>query len=51
MMEKQHKNIIEHNEEILREIRNRIMKKICSIIPTGLAAKQSRINVITEFEW
>ena len=30
------KNKIEHNEGILREIRNRIMKEIWSIIPTSL---------------
>ena len=29
-------NKIEHNEEILREIRNRIMIEIWSIIPTSL---------------
>ena len=32
------KNKIEHNEGILREIRNRIMKEIMSIIPTSLPA-------------
>ena len=30
------KNKIEHNEGILGEIRNRIMKEIWSIIPTSL---------------
>ena len=30
------KNKIENNEGILREIRNRIMKEIWSIIPTSL---------------
>jgi len=30
------KNKIEHNEEILREIQNRIMIEIWSIIPTSL---------------
>ena len=34
---KEIKNKIEHNEGILREIRNRIMKEIWSIIPTSLA--------------
>ena len=33
---KEIKNKIEHNEGILREIRNRIMKEIWSIIPTSL---------------
>ena len=33
---KEIKNKIEHNEGILREIRNRIMKEILSIIPTSL---------------
>ena len=33
---KEIKNKIEHNEGILRKIRNRIMKKIWSIIPTSL---------------
>ena len=31
-------NKIEHNEEILREIRNRIMEEIWSIIPASLSA-------------
>ena len=30
------KNKIEHNEDILREIQNRIMSKIWSINPTSL---------------
>ena len=30
------KNKIEHNKGILREIQNRIMKEIWSIIPTSL---------------
>ena len=34
---KEIKNKIEHNEAILKEIRNRIMKEIWSIIPTSLA--------------
>ena len=33
---KEIKNKIQHNEGILREIRNRIMKEIWSIIPTSL---------------
>ena len=33
---KHKKHKIEHNEEILREIRNRIMIEIWSIIPTSL---------------
>ena len=38
---KEIKNKIEHNEGILREIRNRIMKEIWSIIPTSLIRGQS----------
>ena len=41
---KELKNKIEHNEGILREIRNRIMKEIWSIIPTSLIAWLDFLN-------
>ena len=40
---KHKKNKIEHNEEILREIWNRIMIEVWSIIPTSLAT----ISILT----
>ena len=39
------KNKIEHNEGILREIRNRIMKENWSIIPTSLVIQGFKIFV------
>ena len=43
---KEIKNNSEHNEGILREIRNRIMKEIWSIIPTSLQMIQSWVPTI-----
>ena len=45
----QQKNKIEHNEQILRGIWNRIMIEIWSIIPTSLL--HTKLYVLQQFMW